>query len=490
MTIASLLVPALRWDAGHGFSHFRRAIDHALSAGVGGFVLYGGPRAAVAELTAELHSRSSIPLLLAADAERGAGQQFDGCVALPPFGALGYLDDTALMRRAGQVTARDLRRTGLNWALAPVCDLDVAPGNPIIGTRAAGGDPARVGSLVAEWIDGCQSEGVMACAKHFPGHGRADADSHATLPSVTLDASQLEREDLAPFRHALDAGVASVMTAHVAYPALDPSGSPATLSAPILTALLRGAMEFDGLIVSDALDMRGVLAAGTERDVAMRAIAAGCDLLLAPTEVAVLARTLDDAVQRGELDQERVRAAMERRDRWAHWARPGAGRETSLDDEMWSRQTADTTVHIVRGAIPRVGDAVEVVNVDDDSGGPWPLQGRTHFAEALAALEIEANVIDASSTGTRVPVLVAAFADAVAGRIEPGFSRTSCDRIERAVVVAQEQNRESLVVLFSHPRHAARFPGAPNVLCAWGGDPPMQAAAARVIARGSSGGRR
>ena len=491
MTLAPLLVPALRWDTEHGFSHLRRTIDDALSARVGGFLFFGGPREAAAALAAELHARSSIPLLLAADAERGAGQQFDGCVALPPLGALGYLDDPAGMRRAGQVTARDLRRTGLNWALAPVCDLDAVPGNTIVGTRAAGGDPIRVGAQIAEWIDGCQSEGVMACAKHFPGHGRADADSHATLPSVSLDASGLKRDDLLPFRDALDAGVASVMTAHVAYPALDPSGAPATLSAPILTALLRGAMEFNGLIVSDALEMHGVRAAGTEREIATRAIAAGCDLLLAPADVSGLARALDAAAHRGELDEERVRSALERRDRWALWARPGAGREPSLGDEMWSRQTADATVHLVRGSIPRVGDAVEIVLVDDDSCGPWPLPSRAFFAEALGALEVEANVIDASSTATRVPVLIAVFADPVAGRIEPGLSRASRDRIQGATAVAHEHNRESLVVLFSHPRHAAQLPGAPNVLCAWGGDKPMQAAAARVIARNSSsGGRR
>ncbi len=485
MTLAPLLVPALRWDSEHGFSHLRRAIDEALSAGVGGFLFYGGSHAAVGELAAELHARSSIPLLLATDAERGAGQQFDGCVALPPFGALGSLGDAVAMRRAGQITARDLKRTGLNWALAPVCDLDFAPGNTIIGTRAAGDDPQGVGAIVAEWIDGCQSEGVMACAKHFPGHGRADGDSHERLPSVTVAAQWIEHDDLAPFRSALDAGVASVMTAHVAYPALDPSAVPATLSAPILTALLRDRMEFDGLIVSDALEMRGVLAVGTESEVAVRAIAAGCDVLLAPSDAPGLARALDRAMQRGELYQERARDALERRDRWASWAQPGAGREPSLDDEMWSRQVADAAVQVVRGAIPRIGDAVEIVQVDDDAAGPWPVPVRAHFIEALAALEIEANVIDTQSTGTRVPVLIAAFADSVAGKAEPGFSRASRDRIERAAVTAHEQKRESLVVLFSHPRHAAQFAQAPNVLCAWGGEKPMQAPAARVIARAS-----
>jgi beta-glucosidase-like glycosyl hydrolase len=485
VTIASLLVPALRWNSEHGFSHLQRTIDDALAAGVGGFLIFGGPRAAVADLAAELHERSSIPLLLAADAERGAGQQFDGCVALPPLGALGLLENPAAMRHAGQITARDLKRTGINWALAPVCDLDFAPGNTIIGTRAAGDDPQRVGILIAEWIDGCQSEGVMACAKHFPGHGRADADSHETLPSVTISATWLEKDELAPFRAAIDAGVASVMTAHVAYPALDPSGSPATLSAPILTGLLRDQMEFDGLVVSDALEMRGVLTTGTEAEAAVRAIAAGCDVLLAPADVTGLARALERAVQRGELSEERVRGAIARRDRWALWARPVAGREPSLDDEIWSRQVADATVQLVRGAIPRIGAAVEIVHVDDDATGPWPVPNRAHFAEALAALEIEANVIDMRSTGTRVPVLIAAFADSVAGKSEPGFSRASRDRIERAAAIAHEQKRESLVVMFSHPRHAVQFPQAPNVLCAWGGEKPMQFAAARVIARAS-----
>jgi hypothetical protein len=233
-----------------------------------------------------------------------------------------------------------------------------------------------------------------------------------------------------------------------------------------------------------------VLAAGSEQEIAIRAVSAGCDVLLAPADATGLARALDRAAQRGELLEERVRDALERRDRWALWARPVPGREPSLDDEMWSRQVADATVHVVRGAIPRVGHAVEIVHVDDDASGPWPVPNRAHFVEALGALEIEANVIDMRSTGTRVPVLIAAFADAVAGKGEPGFSRASRDRIERAAAIAHEQKRESLVVLFSHPRHAAQVPAVPNVLCAWGGEKPMQSAAARVIARVSSGERR
>lgn len=441
MTVASLLVPALRWDPGHGFSekNLRHTIDEALGAGVGGFLIYGGTRAAVADLAAELHERSAIPLLLAADAERGAGQQFDGCVALPPLGALGLLENPAAMRHAGQITARDLKRTGINWALAPVCDLDVAPGNTIIGTRSAGDDPQRVGVMIAEWIDGCQSDGVMACAKNFPGR------------------------DLIPFHSAIDAGVASIMTA------------PAFLSERMLSRL-RDELEFDGLIACEA---------GAGPDAAVRAVASGCDVLLMPADLVATARALDAAAQRGIVPADRIRTAIARRDQWALWARPATGREPSLEDEIWSRQVADATVHLVRGAIPRVGSAVEIVHVDDDATGPWPVPSRAFFSEALAALEIEANVIDMRSSGTRVPVIITAYADSVAGKTEPGFSRASRDRIERAVAIARDQKRESLVVMFSHPRHAAQFPQAPNVLCAWGGEKPMQCAAARVVARAS-----
>jgi beta-glucosidase-like glycosyl hydrolase len=439
VTIASLLVPALRWDAEHGFSHLQRTIDEALTAGVGGFLIYGGTRTAAAELAAALHERSPIPLLIAADVERGAGQQFDGCVALPPLGALGLLENPAAMRRAGQITARDLKRTGINWALAPVCDLDVSRGDTTVGTRSAGDDPARVGVMIAEWIDGCQSDGVMACAKNFPGH------------------------DLTPFHSAVDAGVASIMTA------------PALLSERTLSRL-RDELEFDGLIACEA-------EAGP--DAAVRAVASGCDVLLMPDELAATARALASAAQRGIIPADRVRSAIARRDQWALWARPAAGREPSLEDEIWSRQVADATVHLVRGAIPRVGSAVEIVHVDDDASGPWPVPSRAFFAEALAALEIEANVIDMRSTGTRVPVIITAYADSAAGKTEPGFSRASRDRVERAVAIAHDQKRESLVVMFSHPRHAAQFPQAPNVLCAWGGEKPMQFAAARVVARAS-----
>jgi beta-glucosidase-like glycosyl hydrolase len=258
--VTQLLVPAIRWDPERGYEHERPAMTQALQLGVGGFILFGGPQDAVRALTRELQQRSRTPLLIGADLERGAGQQFAGATGLPPLAAIASLNDTDAVRRAARLTAREARTLGVNWDYAPVCDLDVVPENPIIGTRSLGSSPARVADLASEWIDACQSEGVLACAKHFPGHGRTREDSHAGLPTVSASADTLHMEDLVPFRAAIDAGVGSMMTAHVAYPSLDPTGAPATLSREILQWLLRQQLRFDGLIVTDALMMEAVRA--------------------------------------------------------------------------------------------------------------------------------------------------------------------------------------------------------------------------------------
>ncbi len=480
-------MPALRHDAAHGFSHLQDHIDDCLELGVGGFLIYGGAATDVAALTHDLRLRSRIPLLLAADVERGAGQQFTGCLALPPFGALGSLDDAEVMRRAARITARELKSLGLNWAFAPVADLDIAPYSPIVGTRAIGGTPQTVATLVAEWIDACQAEGVLACVKHFPGHGRADGDSHVALPSVFAGAEDLWNTDLAPFRAAIDAGVASLMTAHVSYPSLDPSNAPATLSAPLLGELLRGVLEFDGLVVSDALEMDGVLAAGSEAEIVIAAMRAGCDVLLSPMDVSAAAQALAVASITGGIDEARLEDAVARRDRWAQWSHPHGGREASLDDVAWARQMADRAVHLVRGVFPRIEHRVEIVEVDDDAGGPWPVPARDRFAAMLHALEVEASEVPEPTPHADAPVLIALYADVIAWKGADGLSAFAQARVHEALAVARAQGREACVVLFSHPRHAEEIADAANVVCAWGGEAPMQEAAARVLMRGNAG---
>src|SRR5262245_932483 len=351
--IAELIAPAVRWNAAaNKYDCEGGTLDEALEVGVGAFCFFGGNIDAARALIADLTVRSRVPLLIAADLERGAGQQFTGATGLPPLAALASLDDEDVMRRAARLTAREARSIGVTWDFAPVCDLDIEPNNPIIGTRAIGGDPERVGELAAAWIEGCQEQGVVACAKHFPGHGRTTTDSHVMLPTVDASREDLLDTDLVPFRAAIRANVGSVMSAHVAYPSLAPDGGPATLSRRILVNLLRREMGYQGLVVSDSLIMEGARVAEGEIDGALRALNAGCDMLLYPRSFVPLARALEDALSDGRIAAERVRQAIERRRSWAEWtaARSASGPDES--DVEWAREVRRRVIHVVRGRRP------------------------------------------------------------------------------------------------------------------------------------------
>lgn len=297
---AGLLLEALRLDRWPASRVTDRA-GAALEAGVGGFVLFGGEADEVRELTRELRRTAGRPLWMASDLERGAGQQFGGALELPPPAALAaHPRREEAVRLAGGLTGRDARDLGINWVLAPVLDLDIEPRNPIVGTRSFGTDPHLVARLGRIWIDACQAEGVAACAKHFPGHGRSLVDSHVTLPVVSAPRPVLER-DLEPFR-AVAGAVASVMVAHVAYPALGADG-PATFAPSVLAGLLRRELGFEGIVASDAMTMagfRGGLPDGPsdEGHLAARAVAAGCDVLLYPEDLRAASAGIAAAAER------------------------------------------------------------------------------------------------------------------------------------------------------------------------------------------------
>src|SRR5256714_7353038 len=230
---ARLVCPALRWRRGP-FKPERNKTERALAAGVGGFILFGGTRRAVTALPGAFRDTAGRPLLLGSDCERGPGQQIKGLTELPPPAALGYLNDFDATYACGQITAAEARAVGLNWVFAPVCDLDTEPKNPIVQTRSFGADPQRVGAHAAAWIKGCQEHDVMACAKHFPGHGRTTTDSHEGVPVVQAPAGELQQTDVAPFVEAVKAGAGSVMPALVAYHDWDPSGAAARFSPVML----------------------------------------------------------------------------------------------------------------------------------------------------------------------------------------------------------------------------------------------------------------
>lgn len=481
--VRQLLLPAIRWDAKTGYETERPLIEQALELGVGGFALFGGEAEAVAKLTTELRERSAIPLLIGSDLERGAGQQFRGATGLPPLAAIGYLDDLEAVRRAAVISAREARALGVNWIYAPVADVDLEPDNPIIGTRAFGADVAKVARDVAAWIEACQSEGVLACAKHFPGHGRTVSDSHATLPTVTLAADQIRATDMEPFRSAIAANVASVMSAHISYPALDPSGDPATLSRAILGGILREELGFEGLVVTDAMIMEGVLGEGEAR-AAVRALRAGCDLLLYPTDLGAVAAAVEEAVETGALDSARIRESVRRRTSIAESAWQGKPDVSKLGaDRGWAEELAERVVHAVRGSIGGPLTDVELSVIDDDIGGPYPPPSREPFAAELRARG--ASVREAgSSAKAEATAVIALFGDIRSWKGRPGYSAASRQAVREAVVRSRDRKQETVIVQFSHPRLAASIEADASVVCAWGGESAMQHAAARWLTRG------
>lgn len=475
MQLGRLLFPALRFDGEHGFEGQQERIDAGLTHGVGGFILFGGDAGAVRELTTSLQERSAHPLLIGADLERGAGQQFRGATSLPPAAALGELDDVDATRRAAELTAREARAVGVNWVYAPVADLDIEARNPIVGSRAFGADPVRVARHVAAWIEGCRAGGGLSCAKHFPGHGRTVSDSHLELPRVEGVRTDIDA-DLTPFRAAVETGADSMMTAHVAYPALDPSGAPATLSRRIVGDLLRDALGFDGLVVTDALIMEGVLeGGGGEGTAAVRALAAGCDALLYPQNLDAVGAAIDAALGR-DVPNVRGEDAVRRIDRAARRvARAPEGEWAREEDRAWALEIATRSLRAARGRPALPADAVDVITIDDDVGGPYAPPSRDRFPAALRAAGVD--VTDAAEATPERGAVVAVYADIRAWKGRPGISKVARESVARALTVRPD----APIVLFGSPRLAGELPGT-AILAAWGGEALMQEAAGRALA--------
>ena len=299
---------------------FREVMRHVKENRVGGIMLEarrtpsGIERGQVypsAALVNELQRAAKIPLLVAADFENGTAMRLEEGTSLPSAMAVAATGDPHFAYAAGKITALEARAAGLNWIFAPVCDVNSNPENPIINTRSYGEDQSRVAEFVSQHIRGVQKNGAMATAKHFPGHGNVNTDSHIFVPMIPGSAAELERIELAPFRAAIAAGVGAVMSGHLAVPVLESErDTPATLSPRIWTDLLRKRMGFGGIGVTDALDMGGVTTIDSAPNIAVRAICAGADVLLIPPNADVAIAALKQAVESGELPVARVDEAV------------------------------------------------------------------------------------------------------------------------------------------------------------------------------------
>jgi beta-glucosidase-like glycosyl hydrolase/CubicO group peptidase (beta-lactamase class C family) len=355
----------------------RELLDQIRGLGLGSMVVFESELGSLPREIAAMQGAAKVPLLIAADMERGlAFRVRRGVVPLPYAMAIGATRSEEFARFSGEVTAREGRAVGIHWALAPVADVNNNPANPIINIRSYGEDPALVARMTAAFVAGVRAGGLLSTAKHFPGHGDTAVDSHLQLATITADRSRLEAVELKPFRSAVLAGVDVVMLGHIAVPAVDASGAPATLSAPLAEDLLRGDLGFGGLIVTDALDMAGARAAWDGQAV-VRAVAAGADIVLLPRDPRVAVQAIVRAVKEGQLAESRIDASvlriLETKDRLGLPARR-AGREGPApladvgrpEDVERAFEIARRSITVVRneGALPlRAEEPLRILHV-------------------------------------------------------------------------------------------------------------------------------
>src|SRR3989454_1138786 len=310
--VAQLVVP---WLGGNYMalddSAFQIATRWIDTLEVGGIIISVGSPYDIAAKLNTLQRRSKLPLLVSADLEWGAAMRVVGATAFPYIMATGATGDERDAYTIGRVAALEGRAVGIHVNFAPDADVNNNPLNPIINTRSFGEDPRAVARLVRAYVRGLQDNGMLATLKHFPGHGDTDADSHLGLPTIRVDYARLDSVELVPFRAGIDAGAQVVMSAHIAFPAFT-GETPATLSAAMLTGVLRDSLKFKGLVVTDALQMGAIVAKYGAGEAAVRAFEAGSDLLLMPADPDSAIASMLVALQTGRLSGARLDSSVSR----------------------------------------------------------------------------------------------------------------------------------------------------------------------------------
>ncbi|MET9293980.1 glycoside hydrolase family 3 protein [Streptomyces sp. NPDC003077] len=444
--------------------------------------------------------RVPVPLLISVDQEHGIVARIGApATLLPGAMALGAGGSSADARTAARIAGAELYAMGIRQNYAPVADVNVDPANPVIGVRSFGSDPKAVARLVAAQVAGYQSAGVAATAKHFPGHGDTNTDSHDDLPYIRHTAREWERLDAPPFRAAIAAGIDSVMTAHIVVPAFDPAEDPATLSRPILTGILRERLGFDGVVVTDSLGMQGVRKKYGDARVAVLALKAGVDQLLNPPDLAVAYNAVLKAVRDGELSEEAIDEKLwrilELKERRGLFERP-----------YTTHRAVDRTVGVRRhlAAADRIADHTTTLLVNEDE--LLPLSRRTRhrllvvgadpaspsgtggpptavLAKSLTELGFEATALSTGAAPSRERIDAAVAALGIRDAAIVATYNVTASSTQRALVAALLETGKPVVQLaIRNPYDIAHLPGVRAALAAYSWTDVELRAAARVIA--------
>ena len=508
---------------------------------VGGIIISVGSPTEIASKLNALQQASALPLLVGADLETGAAFRARGGYFLPnaidlggathfPYAmGIGASRDTAFAYQMGRATAREGRALGIHMAFAPVLDVNNNPKNPVISLRSFGENPQLVASLGAAFVRGIQENGMLATGKHFPGHGDTEQNSHLELSRVNATKARLDSVELVPFRAAVQAGVRGIMTFHGQLPGLDTSSLPATLNPRIMTDLLRGQLGFRGLIVTDALDMNGVLGKMTMAEVTQRAVAAGNDVLLMPTDIAGAIDAVVDGVRRGLFPEsqinESVRKLLVAKQEMglAHQRltdiramRSVVGDSTSVTNARLAAERAITLVKdslgvVPFGALPRTSRIVSVTiapRTDLGAGVAFNAELARAFPTLRSISMSTEQVFDATAAAAAAPGQNAQYIATPQPRLLPALVENALRGAQGAdlVIVSsyfgassstsrlaapegmadlltglQRAGTRVVLATFSNPYIAQDLPAVSSYLIAYGGSPLMQRAAARAL---------
>jgi beta-N-acetylhexosaminidase len=474
-----------------------------------------------AVLTARLQKESRVPLLVSADLESGMGMRFLDTTYWPWAMAVAATGDPSLAEAEGRVVAREARLVGVNHIFAPIADVNVDADNPVINTRSFGEDPADVSRFVVSFIKGVQAEHVLATAKHFPGHGDTHVDSHRSLPILGVDRARLDQVELLPFRAAIDAGVRSIMIGHLAVPSLDdevvpvrrvgagenPYGTaasevpqngtmPATTSKKIVGQLLRREMKFDGLVVSDAMDMGGITKHFDAGEAAIRAIEAGQDQILMSPNVDAAIAAVKAAVKSGRLSEARIDESVRR----ILEAKAFAGAPVGTPEEIFTgidtKEHRDLAANIARRALTLVREQsaalpvkknarVVIVTVSDFPETASPLPEFEHEMRRRLTAPPQTFLIDPRTTDTGSIAAAAQNADvvifALAVRARSGSGSIAVPEAASKLLADLGTRIPTIAISFGTPYLLREIPTAGTYLCAYGIQPVMQLAAVHAL---------
>jgi beta-glucosidase-like glycosyl hydrolase len=470
---------------------------------VGGVILFAGNIYESAILLNELQHMSQLPLLVAADFERGASFRIADTTSFPWTMAIGATGSEEFAYQQGAITAQEARALGVHWVYAPVMDVNNNPDNPVINIRSFGEDPHLVARLGTAFIRGSRDNGVLTTAKHFPGHGDTATDSHIGLAVIPSDQSRLDSVELVPFRQAIEAGVDAIMTAHVAVPRVTGEPDiPATLSAKVLTDLLRNRLKFDGLVITDAMEMGGITTRYGTGKAAIRAVQAGADMLLLPPDTDAAIEEITGAVERGEISEKRIDQSVERILATKSRLRLQEERTVPIDqiasiiatpeNQKLAQEIADRSMTLLKDeghlvpidpARPRkIFSLMLSTDLDTSPGALFQSEMRRRFpsietasmdpraAENLA----ERTLKSAASADLIVVSTIVRVITGTGGVGLPDKQRALVERLFRA-------GKPVIWVAFGNPYVLRSFPRAPTYLCTFSYSDVSYIAAARAL---------